>query len=294
MNKLLMAAALAAAPISAASAAPTSLPDADPAIWVVQDEDTTIYMFGTFHALDGKSDWFNDEVRTAFDRSDELVLEIIAPEDPATVQALMAKYAVDPLAKPLSERLSPKARAKLAETLAAMGAPANAFDKMKPTFASMMLVLAQSQKLGFTGKQGAEAVLTTAAKSGRKRMGNLETIEFQLGMFDRLSEKEQIRMLESSLESLDEMPAMFTRMAELWNKGDAEGFAALTHDMDAQSPEIYRVVFSDRNKSWAEWIDQRLDRPGTVFLAVGTGHLAGKDSVQQFLASRGIRSKRAD
>lgn len=294
MKKLLLAAALAVVTVPAASAAPGALPDADPAMWVVQDDDTTIYMFGTFHALNGKSDWFNDEVKSAFDRSDELVLEIIAPEDPAAVQALMAKYAVDPSGTPLSERLSPKARAKLADTLKAIGAPANAFDTMKPAFASMMLALAESQKLGFTGKQGAEAVLTGAARSGGKRMGNLETMEFQLGMFDRLSEAEQISMLESSLETLDQMPAMFARMAELWNKGDAEGFAALTHEMEAQSPAIYKVVFTDRNKSWAEWIDQRLDRPGTVFLAVGTGHLAGTDSVQQFLASRGINSKRAD
>ena len=42
------------------------LPDAEPAMWVVKDKDTTIYLFGTFHALDGKRDWFNDEVKQAF------------------------------------------------------------------------------------------------------------------------------------------------------------------------------------------------------------------------------------
>ena len=42
-------------------------------MWVVRDADTTIYLFGTFHALDGKRDWFNDEVKQAFDASDDVV-----------------------------------------------------------------------------------------------------------------------------------------------------------------------------------------------------------------------------
>src|SRR3954462_9176017 len=93
-------AAPAAAP--AATAAPSSpahspapLPDANPAIWVVRDADTTIYLFGTFHLLDGRP-WFNDEVRTAFDASDELVMEAILPDDPASLTPMIMRYAVDP------------------------------------------------------------------------------------------------------------------------------------------------------------------------------------------------------
>jgi hypothetical protein len=52
------------------------------------------------------------------------------------------------------------------------------------------------------------------------------------------------------------------------------------------------VLLTRRNARWAEWIDARLDRPGTVFLAVGAGHLAGRDSVQAMLEKRGIKAKR--
>ena len=75
---LLLCTATAPAP----GAAP-ALPDAEPAMWVVKDADTTIYLFGTFHALDGKRDWFNDEVRAAFDASLDVVLEVLTPENPA-------------------------------------------------------------------------------------------------------------------------------------------------------------------------------------------------------------------
>src|SRR6185295_9659852 len=109
MRKLLAAAALAfagapafafqAAPATAAqSASPSAppaapLPDANPAIWVVRDADTTIYLFGTFHLLDGRP-WFNDEVRTAFNASDELVMEAILPDEPASVAPMIMRYAI--------------------------------------------------------------------------------------------------------------------------------------------------------------------------------------------------------
>src|SRR3990170_815229 len=83
MASFLIAAAIAAASASTVAApAPRSahFSDADPAIWVVNDHDTVIYLFGTFHALDGRSPWFNDEVQTAFFASDELVLETIVPD----------------------------------------------------------------------------------------------------------------------------------------------------------------------------------------------------------------------
>ncbi len=51
-------------------------------------------------------------------------------------------------------------------------------------------------------------------------------------------------------------------------------------------------MFTDRNAQWAQWIAGRLDRPGTVFVAVGAGHLVGSDSLQVQLSQLGIKSAR--
>src|SRR5438045_6040977 len=80
MVNLLVAAALAAA--SPAAVAP-SAPADQPAMFVVRDADTTVYIFGTFHALDGRAQWFNAPVRSALEQSQELVLETLVPEQPA-------------------------------------------------------------------------------------------------------------------------------------------------------------------------------------------------------------------
>ena len=67
MVNLLAAAALAAATPPSTPAMLSSPPPASPAMFVVRDADTTIYIFGTFHALDGRSQWFGKQVRDAFD-----------------------------------------------------------------------------------------------------------------------------------------------------------------------------------------------------------------------------------
>src|SRR4051812_42670066 len=82
MVNLLVAAALAAA---MPSAMPSGPPTDEPAMFVVRDADTTIYIFGTFHALDGQSQWFGNQVRNAFERSNELVLETVIPERPTPI-----------------------------------------------------------------------------------------------------------------------------------------------------------------------------------------------------------------
>jgi len=58
---------------------------------MIKDADTTIYLFGTFHALDPNSSWFSSNIRTAFNASDELVLETLVPEDPTALHAVLAR-----------------------------------------------------------------------------------------------------------------------------------------------------------------------------------------------------------
>ena len=282
-----------AAPKPTATApAAAKLPDTDPALWVVRDADTTIYLFGTFHALDGKTDWFNDEVRAAFDRSSKVYFEIVQPENPAAMAPLVQKYWLATDGKPLTSKLSEKGRKDLAAALAYLGAPSTAVDPMKPFAASMMLAALGAQKVGKTGEQGAEAVITAAAKKANKPVDQIETLEFQFALFDKLPEAEQVRMLEYTAATIKEMEPMFARMTKAWNSGDAEGLANMMNEMQSQSPAMYELLLAGRNRTWAEWIENRMKSPGTIFLAVGAGHLAGKDSVQDLLAKDGIKSTR--
>jgi uncharacterized protein YbaP (TraB family) len=81
-------------------------------------------------------------------------------------------------------------------------------------------------------------------------------------------------------------------MVDGWNRGDARPIEAVVGAVRIQSPAAYRRLFADRNTAWAKWIAKRLDQPGTIFVAVGTGHLVGADNLQAKLAAAGIRTGR--
>ncbi len=275
------------APAPAADA----LPDANPALWVIRDADTTIYLFGTFHLLDGRP-WFNDEIRTAFDASDELVIEAIIPDNPAEVQQVVLRHALSMEGAPLSERLTDAQNAALARALAPLGAPPAAFERFKPWFVAMTLATAAAQQLGIDAEQGAERLLSAAARERNIPIGALETMEFQMSLFDSLTPEQQLAMLQQALDNIDELPAMLAPMLAAWSAGDVDRLVEMINQMSADDPTVHDLLFTRRNANWTNWIVERLERPGTVFLAVGAGHLAGDDSVQTMLAARGIASER--
>jgi uncharacterized protein len=88
------------------------------------------------------------------------------------------------------------------------------------------------------------------------------------------------------------MGPQLKEMLANWNKGDVDALATMMNAGTEQTPELYKMIFSDRNATWAEWIAKRMEQPGTVFLAVGAGHLAGKDSVQDMLAKTGMKAEK--
>ena len=281
-----------AATVTAATPATTRLPDAEPAMWVVRDRDTTIYLFGTFHALDGKTDWFNDDVRKAFDASQDVVLEIITPDDPAALRPALMKHAFDRSGRTLTSKLSPAGRTALAGALKRHGMPATALDQFKPFFASLTLATLEFGKLGLGSEHGSEEVIKKAIKGTAKKLGAVETVEEQLAMLDALPEAEQIKLLESSLAEADKIGPEIVAMLAAWNRGDAAAVAKMIHRSDTDSPALFKLMFTDRNARWTQWVDRRMASPGTVFLAVGAGHLAGDRSVVAMLKRQGRRVKR--
>ncbi|MCP3732955.1 TraB/GumN family protein [Sphingomonas sp. MG17] len=273
-----------------APTAPTK--DADPALWVVKDADTTIYLFGTVHLLKPGLSWFDEAVKKAFDESGELVTELGSPPDPATVQPLMMKYGVSMTGPSLTEKLPEAKRAAFAKALADFGLPQNVIDRFDPWLAGTQLSMLALVKAGYDPKSGVEEALHGAAAAAKKPISGLETIEQQFGFFDSLSEPAQMLVLTEAVDKLDSAAAEFDKLVGEWAEGDAEGLAVMMNVGLRSSPELSKVLLADRNARWADWIKTRLDKPGVVFLAVGAGHLAGSDSVQAMLAKRSVKSER--
>lgn len=280
-----------------ATPAPTPAPapaaatvDADPALWVVKDADTTIYLFGTVHVLKPGLSWFDEAVKTAFEKSDELVLEVIQPE-PAEIQKILGSVIIDADGPPLSQKLPEAERPALAKALTDNGIPAAQFEVIKPWFVALTLSLAPLPKLGYDPNSGAETILTNAAKAAKKPVGALETFNGQLAVFDMLPENVQVAYLQQTVKDLGKVGETLDKMVAQWAKGDPDALA-MTMNEGLDAPELRNALLTKRNIAWAEWIDNRLKKPGTVFMAVGAGHLAGKDSVQVQLGARKLTATR--
>lgn len=301
------AAALAfAAPLSASAqavpTAPTAKPavpapaappttDADPALWVVRDADTTIYLFGTVHVLKPGLSWFDEAVKTAFDKSGEVVLEIPMPT-PEQAQAAVMKSAVNVTGPKLSEKLPAAERPAYAKAVADAGLPAGALEQLDPWFAASTLTLLTLQKQGYDPASGAEQAISQAAKAAGKPLTGLETLDQQFGFFDSLSDAAQVTFLTETIKELPTAGQSIDKMVDQWRRGDPDALAATMNEEMTVSPELKRVLLTDRNARWAKWIEERMKRPGTVFVAVGAGHLAGSGSVQDALKRYKLRATR--
>ncbi|MES2905092.1 MAG: TraB/GumN family protein [Pseudomonadota bacterium] len=243
-------------------------PIEQPALWVLSDADTTIYLFGTFHALDERIDWLARPIRAAFDSSDELVLETVVPADPAELLGILAKH--DLIPAPV------------------IGAPVIASTDESIAVAGSTMAVGRSA--GLTPERGADAVLRRIADAQGKPVDGLESFDFQLGMVKGLPTTTGAPAPTAAPHP--EVRQVLLAMRSAWKRGDGSDIAAVLNHLEAQSPATYQRLFVDRNKHWASWIADRMTRPGTVFVAVGTGHLIGRDSLQQKLARHGYRTMR--
>jgi len=275
-----------------AAATATDLPAGPdgPALWSVSDEDTTIYLFGTIHVLPKDVKWYDPEIAGALAQSETVVTEIrMGPESDAAMQQLAMATGTLPAGATLRSMLDDEQTATYEAALGKLGVPAGAFDRLKPWLAGLTLTTLPLMQQGYSPDSGVEKIIL--AKAGDTPQEALETVEFQLAIFDDLPTEKQIAFMMEAAEGTDEVKAVIDAMVAEWIEGDADALAQVMND-NMTDPGLAETLLYQRNANWAEWIEARLDEPGTVFIAVGAGHLAGEKSVQDYLAEKGIETAR--
>jgi uncharacterized protein YbaP (TraB family) len=266
---------------------------AKPALWEVSDPDTTIYLFGTIHLLPEDLKWRTAAFDQAVSQAQQLVVEtIVDQQNPQSVMAAEASLGFKQGLPPIEQRVPPAKLARLRAAIAKSGAPEKVFDQMKTWLAAITLLSLQFKDMGLMGKNGPEEVLRQQFLSSQKPIGELETNVEQFGYFDRMSEKSQRELLEGALEPQGNTDKEFGGMLSSWSKGDVNGIAVTFNRELSQSSEIRKLLLQQRNANWAKWIEDRMAQPGTIMVAVGAGHLAGKDSVLEKLRTDGYKVRR--
>lgn len=279
-------------PLLLLAAAPPAPRAARPALWKVADADTTIYLFGTIHVLPRTLRWRDAAIDAALARSDALTVEVVLDEEPGRIAALLATLGRAEGLPPLDGRVPPAKRAALAALVAASGVPAATFQGMKTWAAAVVLTGVALRRLGLADASGVEPQLEASFRARGRPVTGLETPEQQLGYFDRLPEASQRAFLLSTLDPPETARKDYAETIAAWRTGDVAAIERAFADDPEFTPALRDLLIRQRDRAWADAIARRLRRPGTVFVAVGAGHLVGPDSVQRMLAARGIRATR--
>jgi hypothetical protein len=273
------------------SDAPVVSEAASPAMWQVQDGDTRIILIGTVHQLPAQVRWQRGKVSTAIADADELWLEL-APTDLPAIPATFARISVDEPVAPLDQRIGAE-RARIARDYAAdAGIDRDDAERMESWALSFAVGTVIAADAGLSTEDGVESQLTSAFTQARKPVRGLEAASAQLALFDDLPDALQNQMLSKTVADAPTARAHIHALVRQWAHGDVEGIARQAAQDLAETPGLIEPLVTRRNRAWVAQLIGRMERPGTILVAVGTGHLVGDGSVITQLRQNGLAVER--
>ncbi|MEQ1510457.1 MAG: TraB/GumN family protein [Sphingopyxis sp.] len=273
----------------AACSSPTPLVtgEAHPPMWLADDGDTRFILIGSVHQLPSELDWQDARVARAIGQADQLLLELDPAELPH-VPALFAQMAHDERVGSLDARIG----RDLSEAALDMVSGASVDEQTADALESWGLVLAigsvQSTDAGLSNEAGVEAALTRAFQRANKPVRGLERAADQLSLFDALPPATQDAMLAQVISERGQAQANIRTLLNAWARGDVALLARIAAEDVAKTPGLAEPLVYTRNRAWAAALTALARRPGTILVAVGTGHLVGEQSLPSLLREQGF------
>lgn len=266
-----------------------------PALWLIEDQDTRIYLLGTIHILPPGFRWRSAAIEKVIAEADELIVEsTTGPGEEEAVMESAAAFLFNESPRPILLRVPEEKRPALAKAIAAGPLAIEDYSHMKTWAAALMIGLADllgDYGVGDIGDApGVEEHLEAAFRAADKPIGQIEDPLAVLASLNTLPEETQRELLLSGLDDLAEDVPVAAADHD-WAQGKLDAIAA---DLAELPAPMFDLLVRRRNAAWTEWLAKRLERPGVALIAVGAGHLAGPASVQTMLEARGLQVKRFD
>ncbi len=225
----------------------------------------------------------------AYRESEHLLMEIDLDDlNPGAAAVFTATHATYPpgsgLRQALGERRWQRARVEFER----VGLQLETLDRLEPWAAALMYSVVGLSQLGFEPGLGVEEQLKARAMADRKPIEGLESLEYQLGLFDALSADDQARLLELTLEDSAGNGRDIDRIGTAWREGDAATLAKLLLREYRRFPTLYEALVDRRNQNWVPQIEALLKREDDCLVVVGAMHLVGERSLVTLLRARGL------
>ncbi len=253
-------------------------------VWAIHGAHNTVYLAGSVHAL-AQND---SALPAAFDRayrdSTRVVMEIdLAKLDPVEAGSWMAEHGTLPAGTHLRSLVGEQTYARVTTAATQFGFPIIALDHQTPWLVGIELTEHAYEHAGYSGERGVEEQLVTRLQADGKASAGLETVQEQLKGLAELSDEDQVRLLEQSLDDLKDLQGEMRDVVAAWRRGDASRLAALLSSEYEAFPALYRPLVTVRNEHWLPQIEALLKGSDNVMVVVGSLHLVGKGGLLELL-----------
>jgi uncharacterized protein YbaP (TraB family) len=268
------------------------------ALYKVTANGHTLHLFGTIHL--GRPDFYPLEprLRAAMAAAPTLALEVDLERDPAAVTAAVRQHGMFAAGSPGYAGLAPARRARIEGALRKLGLEPAGVVQLKPWVLGTMLAVVEATKLGYQIELGIDKHLAQLARAGSTKVAELESVQFQAALFNRMPVEQQWRMLEETLEMIESgRAARETReLVDAYNRADHAALEAILTRLDtdpSQTAKFTRELLLDgRNGPMADKLVEMLKRENNAVAAVGVLHLVGKRGLPELLRARGMTVER--
>ncbi len=286
-----------AKPINTASAVPL---DTKSLLWEISGKDLKkpSYLYGTIHLIPKKDFFITDATKKAFDVSQKVTFEINMKEmsNPMAMMSIFTK-ALIPNGKKLKDFLNDEDYGLVQRKFDSLGLPLKMLERVKPMFLSVM-VGNDGEQMSMDGSSNESNKSTSyemeflkMGETQKKEFGGLETVEFQMGIFDSIPYQVQADMLVKTIKNGGSGNDELTKMVEMYKNQDIEAMCQMLKSGDESELGNYEnMLLNNRNINWIPLMSKAMLEKSTFF-AVGAGHLGGEKGVVSLLKKAGYTVK---
>ena len=278
-----------------------------PALWRLDDGDTTIYLLGTFHLMPERFRWRNPQLDTILAEVDELVLESSDVDADASQTFVDTKLiGLMESRTATSQLLSPASGSKWQRLIAALDLEFSLIDRL-PLHMAMLHFGRAEEAVGSSSEEfGVETVLAAEFTASNRPIGSIEDNGQVLLSLYRIDDTQMVYELDQQLTywngrnpyeflglGADAIDTIDWLALDNWARGLPQNIAMpVALEGGKSMVQFDRALLDARNRRWVAWLDARLDRPGTILVAVGAAHFEGRNSVLELLEGRGLSATR--
>jgi uncharacterized protein YbaP (TraB family) len=251
------------------------------------------YIFGTHHVAP------NDMINRVSGLTDALEeVQAVYGEvnmvdiNPMEMQQMVMPRVMAPADSTLSAMFTPSQLDSISAVMTTYaGQPVDVaqMNMFKPIMLSTQLAMLRSMKVfpGFTPDGQLDTSIQNMAKAAGKDVDGLETFEYQLGVLygSSISEQAADLMTEIRNDSIEVEKA--SQLANAYLKGDLDALSSIIFDDPESTPDKLEKLLLVRNRNWASQLPAIMAAK-PVLVAVGCGHLPGKEGVLKLLEDQGF------